>query len=98
MRTLAMVIKRKRAEIACIMCENTIKFPEYVDQDYSGDLLCDTCKSLLRIKLDKGEVKEFKVLEDKLEQWKGAEKLKELQERAAKALAKPEKSNKAGGE
>jgi len=80
-----MVTEGKRTKIACILCKNTIKFPEYVGQDYSGDLLCDTCNSLLRIKLDKGEVREFKVLEDRLEQWKGVEKMKALQERMAKA-------------
>ena len=90
--------RRKRTEISCILCNSTIKLPEYVGQNYSGDLLCDTCMSLLRIKLDKGEVKEFKVLEDRFKEWKGFEKLRELQERAAKALAEPEKSNKAGGE
>jgi hypothetical protein len=43
--------------------------------------------SLLRIKLDKGGVKEFRVLQDRFKEWKGFEKLRE-----------PEKSNKAGGE
>jgi uncharacterized protein (DUF934 family) len=93
-----MVTKGKRAEIACILCKNAIRFPEYIGQDYSGDLLCDTCNSLLRIKLDKWEVKEFKVLEDRLEQWKGIEKLRQLREAGAGALAKPKKSRKAGGE
>jgi hypothetical protein len=93
-----MVTKRKRAEIACILCKNTIRFPEYIGQDYSGDLSCDTCSSSLRIKLDKWEVKEFKVLEDRLEQWKEIEKLRQLREAGARALAKPEKSRKARGE
>jgi len=92
-----MATKRKRTAIVCIMCKNSIKFPEYVGQDYSGDLLCDTCGSLLHIKLDKWEVKQYKVLKDRLEEWKGSEKLKYLQETGAKALAKPEKSNRAGG-
>jgi hypothetical protein len=93
-----MVVKRKRADIACIMCKNTIKFPEYVGQDYSGDLLCDTCRSLLHIKLDKGEVKQYRVLRDRSEEWKRVERMKYLQDAAAKSLAEPEKSNKAGGE
>lgn len=93
-----MVTGRKRAEIPCILCKNTIKFSEYVGQNYSGDLLCDTCGSLLHIKLDKWEVKQYKVLRDRSEEWKRLERLKELQEGAAKALAKPEKGNKAGGE
>lgn len=80
-----MVIKGKRT-VPCIVCKNAIEYPEYVGQDYSGDLLCNTCESLLRIKLHKGEVKEFKVLKDKLEHWKGAEKLKGLQESARKTI------------
>ena len=93
-----MVIKRKRTGIECILCKNTIKFPAYVGQDYSGDLLCDTCGSLLCIKLDQWEVKEFKVLENRLEKWRWLEKMKELQERAVKSLAGPEKSNNIGSE
>jgi hypothetical protein len=85
----------KRIEIACILCKNTIKFPEYVGQDYCGDLLCGTCESLLHIKLDKWEVKQYRVLKDKLEDWKGKERLKHLQDTAAKLTAEPKKSNKA---
>ena len=87
----------KKTELPCIMCNNAIKLPEYVGQDYSGDLLCGRCRSLLHIKLDKWEVKQYKVLKDRSE-WKGLEKLTELQDRAAKSLAEPEKSDKAGGE
>ena len=94
-----MVIKRKGNGIACIMCRNTVQFPEYVGQDYSGDLLCDTCETLLRIKVNKGDVKEFKVLKGRLEREKGPSKrLLELQEMAAKAVGKDEKSNKGKGE
>ena len=42
-------------------------------------------------------MRKFKVLEDRLEQWKGVEKLGQLREVGARALAKPEKSKKAGG-
>jgi hypothetical protein len=79
------------------MCKNAIKLPEYVGQDYGGDLLCDTCKSLLHIKLDKGEVKQYRVLRDRSEEWKRVERMKYLRDTAAKSLAEPEKSNKAGG-
>lgn len=80
-----MPIERKRTEITCILCKNTIEFPEYVGQDYSGDLSCRTCGSLLHIKLNKWEVKQYKVLRDKLDEWKRSEKLKSLQEVARKA-------------
>ena len=93
-----MVTERKRAKIACILCRSIIVFPEYVGQDYSGDLCCGRCRSLLHIKLDKWEVKQYRVLKERSEELSGAEKVKELQERLAKARAKPEKSNKAGGE
>lgn len=93
-----MATKRRRTEIPCVMCSHPIKLPEYIGQDYSGDLLCNTCMSLLRIKLDKSEVKELRVLENRFKEWKGFEKLRKLREIGAKALAEPEKSNKARGE
>jgi len=43
-------------------------------------------------------VKQYRVLKDRFEEWKGFEKLKGLQERAAKLAYGPENSNKAGGE
>jgi hypothetical protein len=92
-----MVTGRKRTEIPCIMCNNAIRFPEYVGQDYTGDLLCDRCRSLLHIKLDKWEVKQYKVLRDRSKEYKGLQKLKGLQETAAKLKYGPEKGNKAGG-
>jgi hypothetical protein len=79
-----MVRGRKRTEIPCILCKNAIKFPEYVGQDYNGDLLCARCGSLLHIRLDKWEVRQYRVLRDRLEEWKGKERLKKLQETAAK--------------
>jgi len=88
-----MVTKRRRIEIPCIMCSNRIKLPEYIGEDYSGDLLCNTCMSLLRIKLDKREVKEFRVLEDRFREWKGFEKLRQLREMAAKASTELKNGN-----
>jgi len=79
---------RRRTGIACIMCKNTIELPEYVGQDYDGDLLCGMCGSLLHIKLDKSEVKQYKVLRDRYEEWKKEERLKSLQETAAKLRRK----------
>jgi hypothetical protein len=93
-----MVRGGKRTEIPCILCNNAIKLPEYVGQDYSGDLLCGRCGSLLHIRLDKWEVRQYRVLRDKSEEWKSVMKMRNLQRSAAKALAKSEKSNKAGCE
>jgi hypothetical protein len=47
-----MVAERKRAEIPCILCNNAIKLPEYVGQNYSGDLFCSRYGSLLHIKFN----------------------------------------------
>jgi hypothetical protein len=93
-----MVTRRKRTKIPCILCKNTIRFPEYVGQDYSGDLLCGTCASLLHIKLKGWEVKQYKVLRDRSELWKDSKKLNFLQETMAKLKYGPEKSKKVGGE
>lgn len=93
-----MVAERKRAEIPCILCNNAIKLPEYVGQNYSGALFYSRCGSLLHIKFNKWEVEQYRVLKDRFEKWKGVEKLKYLQEMSAKASAKPEKNNKAGAE
>jgi len=95
-----MVIKKRRTEVACIICGNMVKFPEFVGEDYKGTLLCDKCGSLLRIKLKNGEVKEcsfFKDLEKKLKDLKGHKKMLELQDKAREALEKPEKNDKGGG-
>ena len=74
-----MAIKR-RTEIACILCKNIVKFPEYVGKDYNGDLLCDACGSLLGIKLEKGEVKGFRVKE-RVKGRKDSKRMEELQDK-----------------
>jgi len=48
--------------------------------------------------LDKGEVKQYRVLRDRSEEWKKVERMKYLRDTAARSLAEPEKSNKPGGE
>ena len=94
---------KKRNKIACLLCHNAIKFPEYIGEDYKGDLLCGKCESLLRIKLVKGEVQEFTVVKDRWEKWKKSKPSKpsktliELQNKAREAFEKPEKNDKGGG-
>jgi hypothetical protein len=81
------------------MCENTIKFPDDVLQDWSGDLLCRRCGALLHIKLVKGKVKQSDVKRYNPLGWgvpkegQPSEALLRLQEMAQKALAQPTKSN-----
>lgn len=93
-----MVVERKRTEIPCILCNNAIKLPEYVGQNYGGDLLCNRYGLLLHIKLNKWEVEQYRVLGDRFEGWKEVKKLKYLQEMLLEASAKPEKSSKARAE
>ena len=88
-----MVIKRKRSEIECLVCPNIIKFKEYIGDDYSGDLFCDTCGSQLHIKLKKGEVRDFKVLK-RAEQRKESKQLLKLQEQARELVEKDLKNDK----
>jgi hypothetical protein len=76
--------ERKRTKIPCIVCISAIKLSEYVGHDYDGDLLCDRCKSLLHIKLEKWEVKQYKVLKDRYEALRGKEALNRLQEMTEK--------------
>jgi hypothetical protein len=71
---------KKRTEIACILCKNIIKFPEYIGKDYDGDLFCDECESMISIKLKEGEVKAFK-FKGRMEQRKGSKTLEELRDK-----------------
>ena len=80
----AAMTQRRRTKIPCIICTNAIKLPEYVGQDYDGDLLCHRCSSLLHIKLEKWQVKQYKVLRDRYEALRGKEALNRLQEMTEK--------------
>jgi hypothetical protein len=93
-----MVVERKSTEIQCILCNNAIKLPEYVSQNYSGDLLHSRCGSLLHIKLNRWEVRQYRVLGGRFEELKRVEKLRYLREMPLEASAKPEKSSKARAE
>lgn len=79
-----MTAKGKMTEIACNICENTIKFPDYVLQDWSGDLLCRSCGALLHVKLVKGKVIQSDVKRYNALKGQPSEALLRLQERARK--------------
>ena len=55
-------------EIECLACGKAVKLPRFIDSDnYDGQLVCQECKSLLHVKLVKGKVQKYKVLENKNE-------------------------------
>ena len=40
-------------EIECLVCQRTIKIPQFIDTDnYDGQLACQECGSLLHVKVD----------------------------------------------
>ena len=57
-------------EIQCVACEKTIKPRQLNDTDnydtenYDGQIVCQECKSLLHVKLVKGKVQKYKIIED----------------------------------
>lgn len=53
-------------EIPCLACGKTVKMPQYIDSEqYDGQVVCQECKSLLHIKLAKGKVHKYKIVERK---------------------------------
>ena len=58
-------------EIECLVCEKSIKPRQLNDSEnydtdhYDGQIPCPECKSLLYVKLLKGKVQKYKILEDK---------------------------------
>ncbi len=58
-------------EIQCLACEKAIKPRQLNDTDnydtenYDGQVVCQECKSLLYVKLVKGKVQKYKIIEDK---------------------------------
>jgi len=53
-------------EIDCLVCGKTITIPDFIDtNNYDGQLTCQECKSLLRVKLGGGKVRKYEVVEKK---------------------------------
>ncbi len=51
-------------EIQCLACDKTLKLPQFVNTDnYDGQVVCSDCKALLHIKLVKGKVLKYKIVE-----------------------------------
>lgn len=52
--------------IECFVCGKTVKIPKFIDTDnYDGQLVCQECKSILHVKLVKGKVQKYKIVERK---------------------------------
>jgi transcription elongation factor Elf1 len=53
-------------KIECLVCGKLVKLPQFIDIDsYDGQVVCKECKSLLYMKLVKGKVQKYKVVENK---------------------------------
>ena len=58
-------------EIQCLACGKAIKPQQlndtenYDTENYDGQIVCQECKSLLHVKLVKGKVQKYKIIEDK---------------------------------
>lgn len=53
-------------KVECLACGKLVKLPQFIDIDsYDGQVVCKECKSLLYVKLVKGKVQKYKVVEDK---------------------------------
>ena len=51
-------------EIECLACDKTLELPQSVDTDnYDGRLVCSNCKALLHVKLVKGKLRKYKIVE-----------------------------------
>jgi hypothetical protein len=55
-------------EIDCLACGEILVLPKYINVDkYDGQLTCQGCNSLLYIKLVKGSVQKYKIVENNRE-------------------------------
>ena len=51
-------------EIECLACDKTLELPQFIDTDnYDGQLVCSKCKALLHVKLVKGKLRKYKIVE-----------------------------------
>ena len=52
--------------ISCLVCDKPIELPQYIDtENYEGQVICQTCESLLHIKLIAAKVRKYRVIEKK---------------------------------
>ncbi len=67
-------------EIECLACGKAVELPQFVDTDnYDGQVVCQECKSLLHVKLAKGKVQKYKIVEKKFKDFNFTELIMRLQ-------------------
>lgn len=67
-------------EIECLVCGKNIKMPKHIDpEQYDGQVVCQECKSLLHVKLVKGKVQKYKIVENKFKDFNFTELTMRLQ-------------------
>ena len=66
--------------ILCLVCGKPIKIPQYIDTErYDGQVVCQECKSLLHVKLVKGKVQKYIIVENKFKDFNFTELIMRLQ-------------------
>jgi len=51
-------------KIECLACDKTLETPISIDTDnYDGQIVCSECKALLHVKLVKGKLRKYKIVE-----------------------------------
>ena len=51
-------------EIECLACDKTLEIPKSIDIDnYDGQLVCSECRALLHVKLIKGKLRKYEIVE-----------------------------------
>lgn len=61
----------KMVKIECLLCGGAVKMPTLIDtEQYDGHGICQKCESLIHVKLLKGRVQKYKVVENKSKQAK----------------------------
>jgi len=86
----------KMVKIECLLCGGAVKIPANTDtEQYDGHGVCKKCKSLIHVKLAKGKVQKYKVVENKSNQAKplSLKGLAELAEEADKQHEKEERES-----
>ena len=51
-------------KVQCLACDKTLELPEYIDtNNYDGQLVCGKCKALLHVKIVKGKLRKYSIVE-----------------------------------
>ena len=71
----------KVVKIECLLCGGAVKIPTNTDtEQYDGQGVCQQCKSLLHVKLVKGKVQKYKIVENKSKDFNFTKLITELAE------------------